>query len=58
LGLRHQDTGVQLPLEVPFLLSVLLRLFPITLGLPRLVQLQVTAANLVEEPGLLQGGFG
>lgn len=58
LGLCHQNTGVQLPLEVPFLLSILLRLFTVTLGLPRLVQFQVAAANLMEEPGLLQGGFG
>ena len=55
--LGHQNTGIQLPLNVPFLLGTLLGLLAIILGLPGLVQLQVATANLVEQPGLLQGGF-
>ena len=58
LCLCHQNTGVQLPLDVPFFLGTLLGLLTVILGLPSLVQLQVAAANLVEQPGLLQGGFG
>lgn len=57
LCLSHQNAGIQLPLDVPFFLSTLLGLLTIMLGLPGLVQLQVAAADLVEQPGLLQGGF-
>ena len=58
MRLCHQNTGIQLPLDVPFFLGALLGLLAVILGLPGLVQLQVAAADLMEQPRLLQGGSG